>query len=335
MTFEATYDDESTGSVTPASCSPSVWGEPGTETITFSFAGTDVTCEVEGTSLAPVVLDGLSISGGWTRFNQYVNRNVDTTGLTILAHYSDGTTSSLADAGLTLYGVKQSIGQTDYERDTWVNEVAADGAVTLVAKDTNDNSYYGIIDNTELQTPLRVFYYTGSDRPIEATATFYVGDEESHIVECDNVWNYNSETQAKDKDFFIDLSQGVPITVDEGDIFWYVMDATDYEDPTKSLADAAQDVMTVVAESGYNPEVTPNGTIPAPHGDGYRKTDLEWTIPLSGEGTLQSDKDVVFVLAEAPAGTTAGTNVATFAPSDLTEWSVLYATLKPGHAPTP
>ena len=55
MTFEATYDDESTGSVTPASCSPSVWGEAGTETITFSFEGTDVTCEVVGEAISPVI----------------------------------------------------------------------------------------------------------------------------------------------------------------------------------------------------------------------------------------------------------------------------------------
>ena len=332
LSFTATYDDGTTGSVVPSSYTPTSFGDTaGTQTVTFSFEGTDITVDVDyDVEAATPVLTGLSISGTWTNTNQYVNRNVDTTGLTILAHYSDGTTDTLSNAGLTLYGVKQSIGHTDYERGTWINEVdSASTAVTLVAKDSQDNSFYGEISGVQ------VHYYTGSDRPIEATATFYVGDEETHIVECDNVWNYNSETQAKDKDFFIDLSQGVPITVDAGDIFWYVMDATDYEDPTKSLADAAQDVMTVVGESGYDPTVTPNGTIPAPHGDGYRKTDLEWTIPLSGEGTLQADKDVVFVLAEAPAGTTAGTSVATFAPSDLNEWSVLHATLKPGHAPTP
>ena len=335
MSFTATYEDGTTGSVVPSSYTPTSFGDTaGTQTVTFSFEGTDITVDVDY-DVEAVTLTGLSISGDWTNTNQYVNRNVDTTGLTINALYSDGTTSSLADAGLTLYGVKQRMGQTDYERSTWVNSVAVDQDVTLVAKDTNDVSYYGTISNQDVSTPLRVLYYSESDRPVEANATFYVGDEEKHIVECDNVWLYNDAQQAKDKDFFIDLSQGAPITVDEGDIFWYVMDATDYEDSTKTLADAAQNVMTMVAESGYNSEDTPNGTIPAPHGNQYRKTDLEWTIPLSGEGTLQADKDFVFVLAEAPAGTTAGTSVATFAPSDLTEWSVLHATLKPGHAPTP
>lgn len=333
LSFTATYDDGTTGSVVPSSYTPTSFGDTaGTQTVTFSFEGTDITVDVDYDVEAPIpVLTGLSISGDWTHFNQYVNRPVDTTGLTILAEYSDGTTSSLADAGLTFYGVKQRMGQTDYERNTWVNTVAANEDVTLVAKDTNDVSYYGTISNHDVGTPLRVFYYIESDRPVEANATFYVGDAETHIVECDNVWAYTDALAAKDKDFFIDLSQGTPITVDEGDIFWYTMSATDYEDSTKTLADAAQDVMTVVGESGYNPAVIPNGAIPAPHGNEYRHTDLEWTIPLSGEGTLQADKDVVFVLAEAPS---AG-NVATFAPSDLNEWSVLHATIKPGHAPTP
>lgn len=334
LSFTATYDDGTTGSVVPSSYTPTSFGDTaGTQTVTFSFEGTDITVDVDYDVAAPApVLTGLSISGDWTNTNQYVNRNVDTTGLTINALYSDGTTSSLADAGLTFYGVHQGLGQVDYERDTWVNEVASDGEVILVAKDTNDNRYFGTISNTELQTPLQVVDYSENDRPVEANATFYVGDAEKHIVECDNVWLYDN---TKDKDFFIDLSQGTPITVDEGDWFWYVMDATDYEDPTKSIADAAQNVMTAVGEVGYDPTVTPNGTIPAPHGNAYRKTDLEWTIPLSGEGTLQADKDYVFVLAEAPAGTTAGTSVTTFAPSDLTELSVLHATFKPGHAPTP
>lgn len=338
LTFTAHYSDSTLDQeVTPTSVLPSTYAQAGSATVTATYTDEYGTASVEiSVTVVAVALDGLSISGDWTNFNQYVNRPVDTTGLTILAHYNDGTTSSLADAGLTFYGVKQRFNlQNEYERSTWVTTVAADGEVTLVAKDTNDVSYYGTIANTEVSTPLRVFYYTGSDRPVEANATFYVGDEETHIVECDNVWLYDGTLEAKDKDFFIDLSQGTPITVAEGDIFWYVMDATDYEDPTKSLADAAQNVMTVVGESGYNPEVIPNGTIPGPSGTGYRKTDLEWTIPLTGEGTLQADKDYVFVLAEAPEGTTAGTSVATFAPSDLNEWSVLYATLKPGHAPTP
>lgn len=60
----ATYEDESTGSVTPASCSPSVWGEAGTETITFSFEGTDVTCEVVGEAISPVItVVSITVSG--------------------------------------------------------------------------------------------------------------------------------------------------------------------------------------------------------------------------------------------------------------------------------
>ena len=88
LTFVATYDDESTGSVTPASCTPSVWGEAGTETITFSFAGTDVTCEVEATVVAKA-LTSLAYSG--TFATQTVGSAPDLTGITFTAHYNDST----------------------------------------------------------------------------------------------------------------------------------------------------------------------------------------------------------------------------------------------------
>ena len=72
--------------MTPASCSPSVWGEAGTETITFSFEGTDVTCDVEGTAIAPA-LSSLTYTG--TLSNEQVKGSApDLTGLTFTAHYN-------------------------------------------------------------------------------------------------------------------------------------------------------------------------------------------------------------------------------------------------------
>lgn len=97
LSFEATYDDESTGSVTPTSCTPSVWGEPGTETITFNFADTDVTCEVEGESLAPVTLDHITITGDFTNA-QYRGSAPDLTGLTIKAVYTDESEETLTSS---------------------------------------------------------------------------------------------------------------------------------------------------------------------------------------------------------------------------------------------
>ena len=88
LTFVATYDDESTGSVTPASCTPSVWGEAGTETITFHFDGTDVTCEVEGTAIAPVVTS-LTISGTLTGVQEPLG-GIDNSGLTFTYGLSNG-----------------------------------------------------------------------------------------------------------------------------------------------------------------------------------------------------------------------------------------------------
>ena len=84
----ATYSDGTSGSVTYASYSPSVWGETaGTQTVTFSFADTDVICEVEATIEESVVLSGLSITG--TPAAQYVGQAPDLTGLTFKAVYSD------------------------------------------------------------------------------------------------------------------------------------------------------------------------------------------------------------------------------------------------------
>lgn len=98
----ATYDDESTGSVTPASCTPSVWGEAGTETITFSFEGTDVTCEVEGTALAPVVLDHLELTGDLTHGNQDRGSVPDASGVTVKAVYSDESEVTLTSDDYTV-----------------------------------------------------------------------------------------------------------------------------------------------------------------------------------------------------------------------------------------
>lgn len=131
LTFVATYDDESTGSVTPASCTPSVWGEAGTETITFSFEGTDVTCEVEGTAVAKA-LTSLAYSG--TFGTQTLGSAPDLTGITFTAHYNDSTLDhSVDDSDITV------------SPETW----AESGSQTLTMSYTDE---YGTASTTATVT---------------------------------------------------------------------------------------------------------------------------------------------------------------------------------------
>lgn len=93
LSFTATYSDGTTGSVVPSSYTPTSFGDTaGTQTVTFSFAGTDITVEVDyDVEAASPVLTGLTSGGDWSN-TQYVAESVDPTGLTFTASYSDGTT---------------------------------------------------------------------------------------------------------------------------------------------------------------------------------------------------------------------------------------------------
>lgn len=89
LSFTATYDDGTTGSVIPSSYTPTSFGDTvGTQTVTFSFEGTDITVDVDYDVEAPVLLS-ISISG--TPATQRAFTAIDTTGLTVIANYSNDT----------------------------------------------------------------------------------------------------------------------------------------------------------------------------------------------------------------------------------------------------
>ena len=102
MSFTATYEDGTTGSVIPSSYTPTSFGDTaGTQTVTFSFAGTDITVDVDYDVVAPV-LDSLEITGSLTN-TQYLTDAPDLTGLTIKAVYDNGdeVTLSASDVVVT------------------------------------------------------------------------------------------------------------------------------------------------------------------------------------------------------------------------------------------
>lgn len=280
-----------------------------------------MTCEVVGTALAPVVLDGLSISGTWTNDTQYVNRAVDTTGLTILAHYSDGTTDTLANAGLTFGGVKQSRGGNDYYSSNWMYEKTSnDTPVTLYAVDTNDVKYEGTSPNISILGEI-------ANPPQTATATVYVGDAGDNLL-----GTFQNACYGGYFGFYIDTDTSQPIEPSSTHpAFWYVISKADYDNDVL-LGTAAQGLMTLMGDYGFD-MTSDHDAEWGPEGARVN-TDFACYMPTDGTGTLASDTDYMYVIARKD-NATSGTSVATYKPSDLTELVKIVVTAKPGHAPTP
>lgn len=73
LSFTATYDDGTTGSVVPSSYTPTSFGDTaGTQTVTFSFEGTDITVDVDYDVEASIVgtITSLTITGTATGPNE-------------------------------------------------------------------------------------------------------------------------------------------------------------------------------------------------------------------------------------------------------------------------
>lgn len=122
LSFTATYDDESTGSVIPSSYTPTSFGDTvGTQTVTFSFEGTDITVDVDYDVEAPV-LTGITVIG--TPVAQRAFSNIDATGLTVHANFSDGSHEDVTndvqwvgDGNLSQWG---TCIEYDSEEGAWV-----------------------------------------------------------------------------------------------------------------------------------------------------------------------------------------------------------------------
>lgn len=94
LSFTATYDDGTTGSVVPSSYTPTSFGDTaGTQTVTFSFAGTDITVDVDyDVEQATLTVTSLSVVG--TPETQYYGQELN---LTATSHHDLAFTYGLSN----------------------------------------------------------------------------------------------------------------------------------------------------------------------------------------------------------------------------------------------
>ena len=240
MTFEATYDDESTGSVTPASCSPSVWGEAGTETITFSFAGTDVTCEVVGEAIAPVVVPtGVTITGTWTNDSQIANADIDYAGLTFTVNYSDGSHKDSSELGSNFRARGEAYKDTS---DEW--HFIGTWASLHDASDSSDRPVLAF--HIKHGDPIEHFFFyveapaidvvrMASNLPLTDTQSISIGEEEETSFIFPGCLSETDATNFKGFIFDTNTASHNYHTVSPGDVVSYVMVKSDYDLGNKSI----------------------------------------------------------------------------------------------------
>ena len=149
LSFTATYDDGTTGSVIPSSYTPTSFGDTvGTQTVTFSFEGTDITVDVDyDVESRPSALTVTSISISGTPTNaQQLGQFVDYTGCTFTYGLSDGTTIvKQGNDGTMVEGVPLCITYGEgfnYEapRPEWAD--TSETLVTVRVATENDESWW-------------------------------------------------------------------------------------------------------------------------------------------------------------------------------------------------
>ena len=92
LTFTAKYNNNTSETVTP---SADAWGGTGTQTATFSYTKYGISQTTTKTATVYAVLTSLEVSGDWSNI-QYYGYAPDTTGLTFIAHFNTGSTSTVA-----------------------------------------------------------------------------------------------------------------------------------------------------------------------------------------------------------------------------------------------
>lgn len=93
LTLIATYNNGTTEIITNGfTCSPLILNTAGTQTITVAYGGKTTTFDV---TVYEVFLSGISIATEPVKTEYYVGETLDTTGLTLTAFYSNGTTKTI------------------------------------------------------------------------------------------------------------------------------------------------------------------------------------------------------------------------------------------------
>ena len=276
----------------PSSYTPTSFGDTaGTQTVTFSFEGTDITVDVDYDVQAAAT--GFEVTG--TLATQYQNRNVDTTGLSytydgVAVDPSDVTVSPASWAGNGESTITFTYDGNDVERTTNVLRVRADLPVTHTSTIPVDQV-----------------------RSADIYETFY------NVIDDGG----GPGAPGTDWQFVIDVEGGTyaPASLEEGDIVLWAQDADAFSNDQANACDATY-VGTTVAALGLDDANLSFG--PAPSAPAYW-TDFDINMPMTAQGyTLAEDKEVCWVLAKAK-GTVA--DATTLKPSDvdlLAVWDVTY-----------
>ena len=146
LSFTATYDDGTTGSVIPSSYTPTSFGDTvGTQTVTFSFEGTDITVDVDyDVEAATVTVEGISLTEDTG--TQTVGQAVDYSGMTFELSLSTGETDSLSGSDLTEGALLFT--STAIEEGVWTTSGSQSLTITI-----NSESAFWSGMNVEIATP--------------------------------------------------------------------------------------------------------------------------------------------------------------------------------------
>ena len=133
LSFTATYSDGTTGSVIPSSYTPTSFGDTvGTQTVTFSFEGTDITVDVDYDveAATPVEVTSLTFTGTLTN-PQIAGDAPDFTGLTFTYGLSNG----------------QSV---VFEGNAVVKDASTNKVITAISGSVDSNGKYNMVGSTIL-----------------------------------------------------------------------------------------------------------------------------------------------------------------------------------------
>lgn len=168
LSFTATYDDGTTGSVVPSSYTPTSFGDTaGTQTVTFSFEGTDITVGVDYAVEEPVVpvLESLEVTGSLTN-TQYYGEAPDLTGLTVRAVYDNGDKETLDVSDLTIspatWTLPETVTAVPFEDDLAISYTEGD---ITVNSGVNDVAIHGKSSYTLSLNQAATVYFDGFEIP--------------------------------------------------------------------------------------------------------------------------------------------------------------------------
>ena len=302
MVFEAEYSDGTTASVSPQSLSPSTWGNTaGTQTCTFTYTENEVSasCEVEATveERQPA---GFVVSG--TMPTQYVNRNVDTTGLsyTYDGEALDPSDVTVSPASWTASGNAQTVTFT-YDENTATKE--ADVARTV------------------------------ANLPVTHTSSIPVDTVRSADLDeiFENVVGADIDPQGaggtSDWKFVIDVQGGTfaPASLDAGDCVLWVQDKSAFDLDQANNCDATYvgTSMQLYGIDGMNLSYGPGPNMAAEF------SDFTINMPMTGTYQAAADAEVCWVFAKVNSNVADAT---TLKPSDvdlIAVWDVTYTVPEP------